>query len=249
MLRKFVALVAVVTASMTGGISAVSAADLGGARYGSLKDDPVYERRATWTGFYLGAHVGYSWGGVDHAQTNGGMPYGPYSYDTDGFLGGATLGFNVQYQSLVAGLEADLGYMDTSGDGRIPSSVPTAYQKIWLDGGFYALAAARLGVAFDRTLIYAKGGRAYLNGEAGQQTTNPGYVTHTSGSLDGWAYGGGVEHKVSDKMSIKLEYLHFDFDTVTGDQTSVSDPPIGYVYTNKSDASVDTVKVGINFHF
>jgi outer membrane immunogenic protein len=204
---------------------------------------------AIWTGLYVGAHAGGTWGDVDVRDTTGGVTPGPFSYDVDGAFGGGTVGYNLQYQSFVIGIEGDLGYMDASGAGVIPSSNPAAHQDITLDGGFYSVAAGRLGVAFGDTLIYAKGGWAYYDGEAGQKTTNPGYVTNPTGAFDGWAYGGGIEYMIARSWSIKAEYLHFDFDTEEGDQTSVSDPPIGFVYKNEHDVEVDTVKVGINYKF
>ena len=54
---------------------------------------------------------------------------------------------------------------------------------------------------------------------------------------------------IARNWSIKAEYLHFDFDTEKGNQTSVTDPPIGFVYEDLHDVQVDTVKVGINYHF
>jgi hypothetical protein len=49
--------------------------------------------------------------------------------------------------------------------------------------------------------------------------------------------------------SLKAEYLHFDFGSEQGDQTSISDPPIGHVYENWTVLDADTFKVGINYHF
>jgi hypothetical protein len=34
-----------------------------------------------------------------------------------------------------------------------------------------------------------------------------------------------------------------------GLQTSVSDPPIGFVYKNRTDVDADTVKLGVNYRF
>lgn len=207
------------------------------------------QAETNWTGFYVGAHAGYSWGDVSHAQTNGGMPYGPYSYDVDGVMGGVSVGYNQQIQRVVIGIEAEGGYMSLSGEGRIPSSTPPNYQALDVEGGFYALIAGRLGVAFDRTLVYGKAGYAYMDGDAGQKTTKPGYTTQRSEAFQGFVYGAGVEHKLTDSLSFKVEWLRFDFDGVTGSQTSVTDAPIGYVYTNKTDTAIDTVKLGLAYKF
>ena len=217
---------------------------------GSLKDAPYQPLpQTTWSGPYIGAHVGYAWGSADVTDITGGVPPGPFGYDPDGVLAGGTLGYNWQMDQFVVGVEGDLGYMDLSGSGRIPSSNPAAFQAITLDGGLYAVIAGRLGVTFGSTMIYGKAGWAYFDGEAGQKTTNPGYVTNPTGAFSGAVYGGGIEHFISKGISLKVEYLHFNFGSQGGNQTSVSDPPIGFVYTNKTDLTADSVKVGMAVHF
>lgn len=203
----------------------------------------------TWTGPYLGAHVGYAWGDASVTDTTGGVTPGPFTYSPKGAFGGGTAGYNVQLGFLVIGAEADIGYMGLNGKGLIPSSNPAAHQDITLDGGLYVDATARLGFAYQRTLFYAKGGWAYFDGTAGQKTTNPGYITNPTGAFSGRVFGGGIEHKLSATMSLKVEYLHFNFGSEGGDQTSVSDPPVGFRYENKTDLSADTIKLGIAVHF
>ncbi len=131
------------------------------------------------------------------------------------------------------------------------NSAFTDYQALTVDSGFYADITARLGVTFGGTLVYGKGGWAYFDGEAKQATTRPEYSKQGTGSLQGWVLGGGVEHYLTSNLSIKAEYLHFDFGTEEGSQTNVSDitSPIGYVFRNWHDVEIDTVKVGLNYHF
>jgi outer membrane immunogenic protein len=150
---------------------------------------------------------------------------------------------------LVLGIEGDLGFMDLKGHGLAPSSNPIYHQDLTLDGGLYGDITGRLGFAFDRVLVYGKGGWSYFDGSAAQTTTKPGYVTHATGAFSGAVYGGGVEYLLSPAISLKVEYLHFNFGTQGGDQTSVSDPPIGYVYKNRTDVDADTVKFGVNYRF
>jgi outer membrane immunogenic protein len=202
-----------------------------------------------WAGGYAGLNAGHAWGNVDVRDTTGGVTPGPFSYDASGFFGGGTLGYNWQAGNLVYGLEGDLGYMDLTGAGIIPSSVPTAHQDITLRGGVYGDITGRLGLAWGRSLFYAKGGAAFLAGEATQTTTNPGYVTHGTGNFTGWVAGGGIEHFITPSLSLKAEYLHFDFGSRPGDQTSITDAPVGYVYRNTTDLTADTVKVGMAWHF
>jgi outer membrane immunogenic protein len=63
----------------------------------------------TWTGFYVGAEVGYAWG-----QDNiNGYPYdyrawGLTSVDSVGVLGGAHIGYNYQVNQFLYGIEGDV---------------------------------------------------------------------------------------------------------------------------------------------
>ena len=211
------------------------------------------DRPYSWTGFYVGANIGYGWGDVSVRDTNGGVLPGPFEYDTRGLLGGIQVGYNKQFDSLVAGLEIEGGYLGaTNGEFRIPSSLPPNFQRLWVDSGLYGIIAARLGIAIQsRTLLYGKAGAIWFDGEAGQKTTRPGYVTHMADGFNGWAYGGGVEHMLQGGWSVKLEYMRLDFGTVTGDQENVGDnsSPIGFKFINKHDFAVDTVKLGINYRF
>jgi len=207
-----------------------------------------------WSGFYLGGHAGYGWGDATSRQDPddwGDDPkwIGPFPYDLDGAFGGFTAGVNQQMDSIVMGLEADVGYMDISGSRTSESSNPIYHQDHTVDGGLYADFTARLGVAVNGTLFYGKGGFAVVDGDAAITTTKPGYLTNSSGAFTGWVVGGGVEHKFANGWSVKAEYLHFDFGSQSADQTSITDPPIGHVYENWTDVTADTVKLGVNYHF
>lgn len=205
----------------------------------------------SWTGPYIGIDAGYTWGSASVTDDiNDGVPPGPFSYNASGFIGGGVAGYNLQLAQFVIGFEGNLGYMDLSGAGIIPSSNPAAHQDITLDGGLYALATGRAGfLIMPTTLVYAKGGFAYFDTDARQKTTNPGYVTNGTGAYTGYVIGGGIEHMLTSNLSIKIEYQHFDFGTKSGDQTSVTDPPIGHVYNNWTDVRADSVKVGTNLRF
>lgn len=211
----------------------------------------------TWTGLYLGAHAGYAWG--DASTTDDIKDWcspgddacikkyvGPFPFDLEGGFGGGTVGYNFQVGNFVFGPEIDLGYLDLTGSRRIDSSNPAKFQTLNVDGGLYALLGGRAGITFGRTLVYGKGGWVYYETDVTQTTTNPGFVTHGTGALDGWAYGGGLEHALGNGWSLKAEYLHFDFDAAGGDQTGIED---GYVFDNTSDVDADTVKIGVNYKF
>ena len=71
----------------------------------------------------------------------------------------------------------------------------------------------RLGVAFDRALLYATGGAEF----AGFDTTYTGIGTFDQGShtRTGWTVGGGIEYAVTGNWSIRAEYRYVDFGRFT----------------------------------
>jgi outer membrane immunogenic protein len=209
----------------------------------------------TWTGAYAGANLGYIWGDAtttDDVKDWGKDPrfIGPFNNSVGGFVGGGTLGYNVQWSRFVFGPEIDLDYADLSGSIKTPSSQSGNHQDISLDGGFLGAFTARAGFLIDpATLIYAKGGFALYTGEATQTTTARGYQTHGTDTFTGWTVGGGVERKLTENISLKIEFQHVDLGTQNGDQTSLTDPPVGHVYGNHTSLDADSVRVGMNWHF
>ena len=51
----------------------------------------------SWTGFYVGANLGYAWGSISNTNLN-----------HSGFAGGVQAGYNWQTQNIVFGAETDL---------------------------------------------------------------------------------------------------------------------------------------------
>src|SRR5262249_8466054 len=124
---------------------------------------PVTVVLFTWTGFYFGGHVGGAWGSKD--ATGNRDPFGlgtikpaPASVKGSGWLGGGKIGGNYQIGSLVFGAEADASGANLNGNSSCASTsflngaLPPANCKVKVEG--VGTIAARLGVAFDRVLVY-----------------------------------------------------------------------------------------------
>lgn len=208
---------------------------------------PAYD----WSGFYAGVHAGYASGDASVRDTNGGVAPGPFGYSPSGGFGGIQGGYNWQIQRFIIGFEGDLGYMGTSGKGVIGSASAVAHQDLTLGGGLYGDLTARAGVTVGPALFYAKGGWAYFDTSAKQQTTNPGYTATGTGAFNGWVAGAGAEYMLMPNVSAKIEYLHYDLGSQGGYQTNVGDlsSPAGYRFLNSTNLKFDTVKVGASYHF
>jgi outer membrane immunogenic protein len=156
-----------------------------------------------WTGYYVGLAVGYGSGSapfVDpfHAGTSASVPI-------KGFLTGGVTGINYQIGWAVVGLEGD--FLGSWVKGSTPDS---AANSLSTDVVWTASLTPRFGVAFDRVLVYAKGGGAFdydrstVNFKAGGSAL--GTTNHA-----GWTVGGGVEYAFTEHWTTRIEYDYFKF--------------------------------------
>ncbi len=214
-----------------GFVSIASAADL-------PTKAPAYVPPYNWTGFYVGAHIGGAWsklGVNDYDEFVGGN----FSNDSSGIFGGGQLGYNFQSGQFVFGVEVDLGAMGLRNSSFEPGTGNIIQSN--KSSGFYADVTGRLGYAWDRSLLYAKGGYAFYR--ANINVDDIGEAISNSKNVNGWTLGGGFEQMISNTpWSWKLEYQYFDFGTVR-----VVMPTDGDRFDNK--LTVQTVKVGLNYKF
>src|ERR1043166_790855 len=79
-----------------------------------LKAPPAVVPLWTWTGFYAGVNVGYSWGRSDttvtvtDATTGALLAVGSSRFDLTGPIGGGQIGYNWQTGNWVLGIETDI---------------------------------------------------------------------------------------------------------------------------------------------
>lgn len=150
---------------------------------GGYYQQPAYNPPADWTGFYLGAMLGYNWGEFDtDANTD---------VDVDGLMIGGFTGYNWQAGALVFGLEADLAM--SSADG--------SENSIQGDVDWQGTLRGRVGYTFDRHMIYGTAGLAFASGDLNSDDN-----THT-----GLAAGVGFESMLNQSLSARVEYLYTNY--------------------------------------
>jgi outer membrane immunogenic protein len=184
------------------------AADLGVAPLAPL---PVF----TWTGFELGAQVGGGAGetGVRVISRLNGDPLFPPSdrYGSSGVFGGIHVGFNYQFSGpFVAGVQLEYNFAGITGTASAP---PLNYLETSIRQ--FGSADGRLGVAFDRLLIYGIGGFAYGDIRSQIQLTGlaPGIIDFFSVNRYGWDVGGGLEYNFYGNWTARAEYRYYDWGT------------------------------------
>jgi outer membrane immunogenic protein len=210
----------------------------------------------TWTGFYFGAHGGGGWG----RKTETGSPYNfagdtitpaPAAVDANGWLGGGQIGANYQAGSWVFGVEADASGANLTGSTSCASAsflngaVPAANCGVKVEG--LGTIAGRLGAAFDRLLVYGKGGAAWASDKYSLTSTTP-FVPTFNGSETkwGWMVGAGVEYAFLDNWSAKVEYNYMGLRTRNLQFTDLT----GQFFLNTSiQQQLHVVKAGINYRW
>jgi outer membrane immunogenic protein len=198
---------------------------------------PIYT--PSWAGFYFGAHIGGAWGDLKATDFDEfGPPPVTWSNKPSSVFGGGTAGYNFQNGNIVSGIEVDFGGMGLRSTVAEPGTGGTILSRI--DSSFYADVTGRLGFAFDRSLIYAKGGWAFL--DARITDIDVGEAETSIKNIAGWTLGAGIEYKFAPYWSVKAEYQFFDFGT-----HRLILPTDGDRYDDR--LTIQTVKAGINYHF
>jgi outer membrane immunogenic protein len=237
-------------------LSTVALAALAGSAFAadlpSRKEAPVYVAPVpvfSWTGFYVGADIGGSFGSTSLHSDWG---WNSHSLQTSGVMGGGYVGYNYQMnQNFVLGIEGDFQGTgaekswswvgsNINGDANIYTA---KVQANWL-----ASINGRLGVAYDRALFYAIGGAAWAQGSTSISGAAPsglfiGSVSRNT-DLSGFDVGAGVEYAFTPNWVGRVEYRYYDF----GSYNIVPNWAAGYDPIRPT-TSINTVRVGLAYLF
>lgn len=199
---------------------------------------PVYN----WTGFYIGGNLGGEWTNARLLEFSTGASWGA---NRANFIGGGQLGYNYQFSNnVVLGIEWTF---DWGGSGNKSAVVPTAVGNLQASANgakWLTTLTGRLGYAFDRTLVYMKGGGAWVDSSTSLVNLSTAAGVTVDKWVTGWTIGGGVEYAFLPNWTVKAEYNYIS----TGAWTSSAAPavPAGQV---KLSGYVQTFTTGVNFKF
>jgi outer membrane immunogenic protein len=221
-------------------------------------------------------------GTLDLAASVNGVPFGPLltpqtaggANSVNGSLYGGQAGFNWQTGALVLGIEADIQTTGQRGSnafctnglagtcpavvgfplfGFSPFTLSVEEKLAW-----FGTARARIGAGGDRFLFYVTGGAAIGEIKADYMAAGPlapapaSVSASTSFTKAGWVVGGGVEARVADNWTVKLEYLHMDLGSYSNTLTatgSIGTAVATATTTFSSRLTDDIVRVGLNCKF
>lgn len=214
-----------------------------------------YVEAFTWTGLYGGVNIGYAFGGSD----NVGIHQNPGGYDgrygklgMSGIFGGGQVGGNMQFGNFVFGLEADIQAADIDDKASGSNAFRSTAAKSSVD--WYGTLRPRLGVAFDRTLVYATGGLAFGGVDYRAATINAAgdYASFKKGTTrTGYTVGGGVEYALDSAWSVKAEYQYVNFGkyNVSGSEYDAGGASTGRTLSTKATPDFHSVRLGFNYRF
>ncbi|MFN4142995.1 outer membrane protein [Aestuariivirga sp.] len=195
-----------------------------------------------WTGFYIGANVGYGWGDTEYTYEGLMGPSSSVDFDYDGIVGGGAIGYNWQHDSIVFGIEADISASGISGDEtRPPEEAPCYEEGCSADINWFGTGRVRVGYALDNVMPFITGGVAAVGLEGDADEGACGFVG-SCGFDDtkwGWTVGGGLELGLTESWSAKAEYLYVGVDAPDFNEDS----------TSADDLDFSVIRVGVNYRF
>lgn len=221
-------------------IMVAAAAVLSAAVYAQAADIVEAPPTFDWSGPYVGLQAGYGWGESTFAYEED-FPIERVDLDFDGFVGGLTLGYNHQMESLVVGIEGDVSYSDLDDEVlRPPTDAPCYIEGCSIGIDWFGTARLRLGYALDTVMPFITGGLAFGGVEG---TFDEGACAcDIDDTSFGWTIGGGLEWAVDESWSVKAEYLYVDLGHPDIEGASPSS-----VSTSRFDFSV--LRAGVNWRF
>lgn len=245
----------------------------------------------SWRGFYVGGFAGGTinrndsvmssdpitiLSRVDNGVANGGY-FLPENYSVvnktgrqrgknNGFIGGATFGYNYQKGLFVVGGEVDFGSrrIESSEISTAPYNIPATSSFVFkqsVKSDWLFTARPRVGISLKKALVYATGGVAVTNIEYDGNFSDNILSAKENGSFKktktGWTAGGGIEFKINNRWSAKGEYLFSQFgrSKITSNNFTSDFAPnliVTFplqVFEHSTNLNTHSIRFGINYRF
>ena len=226
------------TASSVALTASAFGADMSSPQPMAYAKAPMVAPVFTWTGLYVGAHGGYGWGRITGTDPTGATP--DSTVNTKGAVAGGQIGYLYQINALVLGIEGTYSWADI----KLNTTGPVGLGTISVKNDYIATVAGRAGYAFDRALLYGKGGVAFTR-DVADATDGLGGSSTGRFSRTGYVVGGGFEYAFLNNWSARAEYNYLGFGSQLETPTSVG----GLVVTPmRVKDNISTVTLGLNYH-
>lgn len=204
-----------------------------------------------WSGAYAGIHAGLgAFTGTSFDWDSGIFIDPDGDINLKGFAGlaGAQVGYNQQMGNILYGFEGDIAWTDFDMGRRFKATNYIAAKMDWL-----ATARARLGVVAGNGMAYVTGGLALAQVGHCAASDFDSFVTQPcipnsdkniswDGIQFGLVVGAGIEARLSERLSMKGEYLYVQLEDENVVYQDIGDRDIS-LYSN-----THLVRLGLNYH-
>jgi len=229
----------------------------------------------SWTGFYVGGNVGGLWE-HDSGNTHWVSVNAPaivtnilqsQSFNPSSVIGGIHAGFNWQASPwLVLGVEGDWEWTGPSSTfcrttdiGPACTDTGRGFLTFNEKTRWLASARGRLGIVWDRVMLYGTGGAAWgrvntsinancLVAGCGFSLIQLNTTASFNDTKTGWVAGVGIEAMLTANWLVRAEYLHYDLGTFT-DTLNLVGTVGAQTATWSRRFTYDTARVGLSYKF
>ena len=198
-----------------------------------------------WSGFYIGGNLGAGWSNVSITDTAGDT----FTHSSNAqFVGGGQVGANYQFWGgAVIGVEADFDWLPNT-NNNITATIDGLPASVAINNRWLTTVTGRLGYAWDRVLVYGKGGGAWVGASNSSVTVGATTFTpSTSNSNTGWTAGFGVEWAFAGTWSVRAEYDFVGLNSRTFVVPAIGNFGADTISTGNRDFQMFTV--GLNYKF
>jgi outer membrane immunogenic protein len=202
-----------------------------------------------WSGPYVGLQVGYIMGDADtnswHTDPEDTHAFSLNGFDVDGFAGGIFGGYMMLVgNDILIGIEADGNW--ASADDEIIKIEEEIYE--WgaeVEHEWDASLRLRAGKLMNDFMFYVTGGIAWAGtNTCGFTSWDEEQGTDHDATLTGWTAGLGLEKKINENISGRIQYRYSDY----GDDTW-SIPLPNDVNRGKIEYKNHMITVGLSYSF
>jgi outer membrane immunogenic protein len=216
---------------------------------------PVIARVYDWSGLYIGGNLGAGWSGISDTNFSDTLGSSFTAPTNTQFVGGAQVGANYQFPNgIVVGAEAMFDWSSVSHNNPVTATDPTGTVGANIgvvDARWLTTATGKLGYAWDRVLLYAKGGGAWVATASPSISVAGVPASFSSGSgttAATWTAGFGLEWAFSGNWSVRAEY---DYIALPNQSLTVAPatPTFGGDVINFNNRNLSIFTAALNYKF
>ena len=202
-----------------------------------------------WSGLYIGGNLGVGWNSSGSVSDTAGSTFS--TNNNTQFLGGGQIGVNYEFWGgVVVGAEAMFDWLPNT-TNTVTATNGTNSASVNINNRWLSTATGKLGYAWDRVLLYGKGGGAWVG------TNNPGltvtgvpgatFTTSNNNNNFGWTAGLGVEWAFWGNWSARAEwdYIRLQNQSFTVSSTGAFNGDT----ININNRSINMFTAGVNYKF